>query len=63
MNKAIEHLNTNIIKIDGIDMIPAAEAYKAIELSVDFQLEAAMSTLQGTLSNLATTVIDLEQDD
>lgn len=63
MNKAIEHLNANTVKIDGIDMIPVVEAYKAIEMSVDFQLETAMSTLQGTLSNLGITVTELEQDD
>ena len=36
MNKAIEYLNANTVKIDGIDMIPVVEAYILIHPIISF---------------------------
>jgi len=43
-------------------MVPLTEAYKALELSMKSQLEAAIQTIEETFTELESTIISLENE-
>jgi hypothetical protein len=62
MQAAIDHLEKNKVYVDSLhtDVVPLSVAYKAIELSINAQLEdtlnnitAQMEGILGDLNNLA----------
>lgn len=65
MQKALDHLEKHKVFIDtlGTDMIPLSEAYKAVEMSIDQQLQDTLSLLQEQLGGLTGDLQITEQDD
>lgn len=65
MQKAIDHLEKHKVFVDslGIEMIPATEAYIAIELSVDQQIQDTLNTLQQQLGGLVGDLQNEEKND
>jgi hypothetical protein len=64
MQEALDHLEKHKVFIDtlGTDMIPLSEAYKAVELSMNQQLEDTLSLLQQQLGGLVGD-LDIEEND
>ena len=60
MKKALDYLESHKIIIDGVDMIPLSEAYKAVELSIDSQVASTLELLQIQLSGL-DSIINIEE--
>ena len=54
MQKALDYLEKHKVFIDtlGTDMIPLSEAYKAVEMSIDQQLQETLTLLQQQLGGL-----------
>jgi hypothetical protein len=54
MQKALDHLEEHKVFVESLQtfMVPAAEAYKAVELSVDQQLQDTLTLLQEQLGGL-----------
>lgn len=46
MQEAYKHLDQHKILVGEIEMVPLVEAYKALELSIDLQLEQAVQSIQ-----------------
>jgi len=65
MQKAIDHLEKHKIFIDALhtDMIPLSEAYRAVELSVDQQIQETLNTLQVQLGGLVEDLETPEEND
>jgi hypothetical protein len=65
MQKALDHLEKHKVFIDtlGIDMIPLSEAYKAVEMSIDDQLQETLSLLQEQLGGLTQDLEIQEEND
>ena len=65
MQKALEHLEKHKVFIEtlGTDMIPLSEAYKAVELSIDEQLQDTLSLLQEQLGGLTEELEIPEEND
>ena len=65
MQKALDHLEKHKVFIDtlGIDMIPLSEAYKAVEKSIDSQLQETISLLQEQLGGLVEDLQDITPED
>jgi len=63
MQKALDHLEKHKVFIEtlGTDMIPLSEAYKAVELSIDEQLQDTLSLLQEQLGGL-TEELEIPED-
>lgn len=65
MQKALDHLEKHKVFIDtlGTDMIPLSEAYKAVELSIDEQIQDTLSLLQEQLGGLTEDLTTPEEND
>jgi hypothetical protein len=65
MQKALDHLEKHKVFIEtlGTDMIPLSEAYKAVELSIDEQLQDTLSLLQEQLGGLTEELEIPEEND
>ena len=65
MQQAIDHLEKHKIFIDALhtDMIPLSEAYRAVELSVDQQIQETLNTLQVQLGGLVEDLETPEEND
>jgi hypothetical protein len=65
MQKALDHLEKHKVFIEalGTDMIPLSEAYKAVELSIDQQLQDTLSLLQEQLGGLTEELETPEEND
>lgn len=65
MQKALDHLEKHKVFIEtlGTDMIPLSEAYKAIEMSIDQQLQDTLSLLQEQLGGLTEELEIPEEND
>lgn len=65
MREALEHLDKHKVFVDslGIEMIPLVEAYKAVELSVDQQIQETLNTLQVQLGGLVEDLKTPEEND
>jgi hypothetical protein len=65
MQKALDHLEKHKVFIEalGTDMIPLSEAYKAVELSIDQQLQDTLSLLQEQLGGLTEELEIPEEND
>jgi len=62
MQEAIDHLDIHTTVVEGTKMVPLTEAYKALELSMKSQLEAAIQTIEETFTELESTIISLENE-
>lgn len=65
MQKALDHLEKHKVFVDTLetDMIPLSEAYKAVELSIDQQLQDTINLLQEQLGGLAGDLQTSEDND
>ena len=65
MQEALDHLEKHKIFIDtlGTDMIPLSEAYKAVELSMNQQLQDTLTLLQEQLGGIVGDLEIPEEDD
>lgn len=65
MQEALDHLEKHKVFIDtlGTDMIPLSEAYKAVELSMNQQLQDTLSLLQEQIGGLTEDLQTPEEDD
>jgi len=65
MQKALDHLEEHKVFIDtlGTHMIPLSEAYRAVEMSIDEQLQDTLLLLQEQLGGLTTDLQTPEEDD
>tara|TARA_R110000868_G_scaffold1452_3_gene11388 strand:- start:1411 stop:1608 length:198 start_codon:yes stop_codon:yes gene_type:complete len=65
MQKALDHLEKHKVFIEtlGTDMIPLSEAYKAVELSIDEQIQDTLSLLQEQLGGLTGDLQNEEEND
>jgi hypothetical protein len=65
MQKAIDHLEKHKVFIDALhtDMIPLSEAYRAVELSIDNQLQETISLLQEQLGGLVEDLQDITPEE
>ena len=65
MQEALDHLEKHKVFIDtlGIDMIPLSEAYKAVELSTNQQLEDTLRLIQEQLRGIAGDLQNEEEND
>jgi len=62
MQAAIDHLEKAKVFVDalGMEMVPLSEAYTAIELSIDSQLDEAMKQISETIN--IDFIDDIEND-
>jgi len=62
MQAAIDHLEKAKVFVDalGMEMVPLTEAYRAIELSIDSQLDEAMKQISETIN--IDFINDIEND-
>ena len=62
MQAAIDHLEKTKVFVDalGMEMVPLSEAYTAIELSIDSQLDEAMKQISETIN--IDFIDDIEND-
>ena len=62
MQAAIDHLEKAKVFVDalGMEMVPLTEAYRAIELSIDYQLDEAMKQISETIN--IYFINDIEND-
>jgi hypothetical protein len=65
MQAALDHLEKHKVFIDalGIGMIPLSEAYKAVEKSIDQQVQETLSLLQQELGGLTGDLQTPEEND
>ena len=65
MQKALDHLEKHKVYIEtlGTDMIPLSEAYKAVELSIDQQLQETLTLIQEQVGGLTGDLQILEEND
>lgn len=65
MQEALDHLEKHKVFIDtlGTDMIPLSEAYKAVELSMNQQLQDTLVLLQDQLGGILGDLEIPEEDD
>ena len=65
MQKALDHLEKHKVFIEtlGTDMIPLSEAYKAVELSIDQQIQETLSLLQEQMGGLTGDLTTPEEND
>jgi hypothetical protein len=65
MQAALDHLEKHKVFIDtlGIDMIPLSEAYKAVEKSIDQQVQDTLKLLQEELGGLTGDLQTPEDND
>ena len=65
MQAALDHLEKHKVFIDtlGIDMIPLSEAYKAVEKSIDQQVQDTLKLLQEELGGLTGDLQTPEYND
>lgn len=62
MQAAIDHLEKAKVFVEalGMEMVPLTEAYTAVELSIDSQLDEAMKQLSESIST--NYIDDIEND-
>lgn len=65
MQEALDHLEKHKVFIDtlGTDMIPLSEAYKAVELSTNQQLQDTLALIQEQLGGIAGDLQNEEEND
>ena len=65
MQEAVDHLEKHKVFIDTLatDMIPLSEAYKALELAVNKQLEEVLENLQKGFKNIGISLEDIENEE
>lgn len=65
MQKALDHIEEHKVYIEALNtfMIPASEAYRAVELSIDSQLQETISLLQEQLGGLVDELQITEDND
>jgi len=65
MQEALDHLEKHKVFIDtlGTDMIPLSEAYKAVELSTNQQLQDTLKQIQEQLGGLVGDLEISEEND
>ena len=65
MQEALDHLEKHKVFIDtlGTDMIPLSEAYKALELAVNKQLEEVLDSLQKGFKDIGISLEDIENEE
>ena len=65
MQEALNYLEKHKVFIDslGTEMVPLSEAYKAVEISIDQQIQDTLSTLQQQLGGLVGDLEIPEEDD
>jgi hypothetical protein len=65
MQKALDHLEKHKVFIDNLntDMIPLSEAYKAVEMSIDQQVQDTLTLLQEQLGGLTGDLQTTEEND
>lgn len=64
MQAAIDHLEKHKVFIEalGTDMIPLSEAYRAIQLSIDQQLNNVTTALEDSLGKLGIDINQLQNE-
>lgn len=64
MKAAIDHLEKHKVFIEALqtDMVPLSEAYKAIQLSIDQQLNDVTTTLEESLGKLGVNISHLQNE-
>ena len=65
MQEALDHLEKHKVFIDtlGTDMIPLSEAYRAVELSTNQQLQDTLKQIQEQLGGLVGDLEISEEND
>jgi hypothetical protein len=65
MQKALDHLEEHKVFIESLNthVIPLSEAYKAVEMSIDQQLQDTLSLLQEQLGGLTGDLQITEEND
>jgi hypothetical protein len=65
MQEGIDHLEKHkvFIEVLGTDMIPLSEAYKALELVVNKQLEDVLGSLQKGFKDIGISLEDIENEE
>jgi hypothetical protein len=65
MQKALDHLEKHKVFVDalGTDMIPLSEAYRAVEMSIDQQVQDTLNLLQEQLGGLTGELQTPEEND
>ncbi len=59
MQEAYKHLDQHKTLVGEIEMVPLAEAYKALELSIDLQLEEALRFIEKSVDY---TEVEVDND-
>jgi len=64
MQKALDHLEKHKVFIDtlGTDMIPLSEAYRAVELSINTQLEDTLNSITTQMEGILGDLNNLGQE-
>lgn len=64
MQAAIDHLEAHKVFDEKLDayVVPLDQAYIAIELSVDQQLDDLLSTIESSLGEIETSMNEIQDD-
>ena len=64
MPAAIDHLEKNKVYVDSLhtDVVPLSVAYKAIELSINAQLEDTLNNITAQMEGILGDLNNLAQD-
>jgi hypothetical protein len=64
MQAAIDHLEKNKVYVDSLhtDVVPLSVAYKAIELSINAQLEDTLNNITAQMEGILGDLNNLAQD-
>jgi len=64
MQAAIDHLEKNKVYVDTLhtDVVPLSVAYKAIELSINVQLEDTLNSITAQMEGILGDLNNLAQD-
>ena len=64
MQAAIDHLEAHKVFDEKLDtyVVPLEQAYTAIELSVDQQLDDLVSTIESSLGEIGTSMNEIQDD-
>ncbi len=65
MQEALNYLEKHKVFIDslGTEMVPLSEAYRAVEMSIDQQIQDTLNTLQQQLGGLVGDLQNEEEND
>lgn len=65
MQEALDHIEKHKVYIDslGTFMIPVTEAFRAVELSYNKQLDEALMLIQGTFTETEQELKNLDRND